>query len=191
MRLFVAINLPAELRHGIWQAAAPLRGPAFPVRWVDPEDLHLTLKFLGEVGPERQAEIAGALESAASGARCFDLPIGGFGVFPSSERPRVVWVGCEGVPPLELLQHRLEQTMQRLGFEIEGRPFRPHLTLGRVRDGAHWDTLAPLGPTLADLSFADLARVGSVELMESRQGPQGVRYRAVHSVGLAGQEDSA
>ena len=189
MRLFVAVNFPDELRRGIWMASAPLRDAELPVRWVDEAALHLTLKFLGPTEPDRVAEIAAALEAATRETRSFTLPVGGFGAFPSLERPRIIWVGCEGVPQLELMQHRLEVEMERLGFEIEGRAFHPHLTLGRVAKDARSARLRPLPALLDELRYDAETVVNSVELMESTQGRQGSQYRAVHSVVLGDGND--
>ena len=154
MRLFVAINFPAPLREGIWTASTALRDAGLPVRWVDLAALHLTLKFLGSVAPQRTPEIVSGLEAATRQTRPFTLPLGGFGAFPSMERPRVIWVGCEGVPQLELLQHAVEVEMERLGFEVEGRPFHPHLTLGRVERDARPQRLGPLGTLLEEIGRA-------------------------------------
>lgn len=184
MRAFVAINLPADLRQDIWDAAAPLREAASPVRWVAPDALHLTLKFLGAVDDAHAADLAAAIEAAVRGARPFTLPIAGFGAFPSPRRPRVVWVGCEPVPALELLQHHVERTMQPLGFPVEGRPFRPHLTLGRVRQG---DRVPADVATLIDgLDYTNETTVASVDLMESHLHRSGARYVVRHRVPLTG-----
>jgi 2'-5' RNA ligase len=183
MRLFVAINLPADVREALHAAAAPLREHDAPVQWVAPEAIHLTLKFLGEVEPEREDAITAALASVAGGRRAFPLPVGGFGAFPSRTRPRVFWVGTEAVPALELLQHDLERTFADLGFPLEGRPFRPHLTLGRTHKGAERQART-VGELLDDVAFEDTVTVESVELMQSRLSPRGASYRARHSARL-------
>ena len=184
MRLFVAVNFPEALRGEIWAASAPLREADLPVRWVEREALHLTLKFLGATPPERVDEVVSGLRAAVGETRPFSLPLGEFGVFPSLERPRIIWVGCEGVPALELLQHRLEVEMERLGFAIEGRAFHPHLTIGRVRKDARPARLGSLVHLLDDLAYQGEASVGSIELMESVTGAQASHYRALQSVAL-------
>jgi 2'-5' RNA ligase len=183
MRLFIAINLPDDVRRAIHAAAAPLRGAAFPVKWVEPDGLHLTLKFLGAVEPERLAPIEEALQRACRGARSFPLPLGGFGAFPTPGRARVFWVGCEAVPPLELLEHAVEREFAALDFPVEGRPFRPHLTLGRARPEARGG-IHGLEDRLAALEFAGEITVRSVELMESTLTRAGARYAARRSVAL-------
>ena len=185
MRLFVAVNLPPDLRQALWDAAGPLRQRDYPVRWVAADAIHVTLKFLGEVAEDRASELARSVTAIAGAAKSFTLPLGGFGVFPAPERPRVVWAGCEAVPPLELLQHDVERTMHELGFPLEGRPFRPHLTLGRVRDGAKAREFAGFAATLDTLRFTGEAMVTSVDLMQSTLTPNGATYTARHRAPLA------
>ena len=185
MRLFVAINLPPELRQDIWNAAGPLREAAGSrVRWVPPDALHLTLKFLGTVDQGRVPDLAGAVDAAARGAKPFSLPLDGFGAFPSPRRPQIVWLGCEAVPALELLQHHVERSMQPLGFPVDGRPFRPHLTIGRVRR----DERVPRGlaTQIERLRYANETTVAQVDLMESHLHQSGARYVVRHRVPLTG-----
>jgi 2'-5' RNA ligase len=182
MRAFVAINLPSAVRIGMWEAAEPLRAGDFPFRWVRPESLHLTVKFLGQVAAGREAEIIAGLVEAGRGTRVFNVSIGGFGAFPSPKRPRVVWVGLEGVPALEMLQHRVEQEMESLGFALEGRPFRPHITLGRVRRDTRASELAGFEATLDRLEYAGEALVASLDLMQSELHRDGARYAVRHRV---------
>ncbi len=184
MRLFIAVNLPQQVRRGMWEAAESLRARSYPIRWVPPDSLHLTLKFLGEVAAEREEEIVGGIRRAVKGTKPFTLPIAGFGAFPSPVRPRVVWVGCEGVPSLELLQHRVEQEMDRLGFPVEGRPFHPHLTLGRVKRGVKQQTLAGFAADLGPLEYAAEVLVESVDLMQSELMRDGARYTRRRKVEL-------
>ena len=184
MRLFVAVNFPADFRQHLRDATERLRTADLPVRWVDGSALHLTLKFLGQVARERTAAIAEVLDRAARASRAFTLPVAGFGAFPSVERPRVIWVGCEGVPALELLQNDLETGLERLGFPIEGRAFRPHLTLGRAKKDARATGFRRLPALLGEIEFQDESLVESIELMQSSPGPNGSRYQPVHSVVL-------
>jgi 2'-5' RNA ligase len=183
VRLFVAVNLPRPLRDAIYAAAAPLRAGGPAIRWVEPDGIHLTLKFLGEVADDRLAGIIAALERACTGARPFPLEVSGFGAFPTPERARVVWVGCESAPPLELIQHGVERAFAELGFSVEGRPFRPHLTLGRAKAEARGGARG-LEDRLAELVFADTFIVASVDLMESTLTPRGARYAVRHAVTL-------
>lgn len=186
MRLFIAINLPAGLRQRLWEAAEPLRAASYPVRWVGPEGIHVTLKFLGEVQPAREAEILAGIAAAVQGSKRFDLGLGGFGAFPSVNRPRVLWAGCEPVPALELLQHGVEQEMERLGFPVEGRAFHPHVTLGRVQRDARGGAFRDLEARIERLEFSGATLVESVDLMESQLSRDGARYARRQAVVLVG-----
>lgn len=184
MRLFVAVNLPPDVRERLWGAAAPLRARDLPVRWVPADDLHLTVKFLGDVDAETAELIPVALETAVAGLKPFVLPLAGFGAFPALGRPNTLWVGCEPVPPLELLYHGVERELGALGFAPEGRPFRPHLTLGRVKRHADRRAFAELAEEQAPIDEAFDALVTSLDLMESRLGPHGAQYALNHAVSL-------
>jgi 2'-5' RNA ligase len=105
------------------------------VRWVRAEGIHLTLKFYGEVMPERLDVIEEAVRFATAGTGPMPLRIGELGAFPTVVRPRVLWIALEAPPALELLQDRLERGGVEIGFPPEGAPYRPHVTLGRVREG--------------------------------------------------------
>jgi len=135
MRLFAAVPIPDPARAQILDLLTDLRSGDWPVRWVHDEGLHLTLKFFGEVGAERLDVIVEALRFAAEGAGPQPLALGELGAFPSRSRPRVLWVGVQAPPSLELLQDRIERGSEAIGFPPEGTPFQPHVTLGRVREG--------------------------------------------------------
>jgi RNA 2',3'-cyclic 3'-phosphodiesterase len=135
MRLFVAVPVTEPAREQILKLLGRLRSANWPVRWVHDEGLHMTLKFFGEVGPERLDVIAEALRFAAADAGSLALQLSELGAFPSRSRPRVLWVGVDAPPGLELLQDRIERGCEAIGFPPEGAPFQPHITLGRVREG--------------------------------------------------------
>jgi len=135
MRLFVGVPIPNPAREQILTLLGRLREGGWPVRWVHDEGLHMTLKFFGEVAPERLDVIQEALRFAAAGAGAQALRLGSLGAFPSRARPRILWVGVEAPPTLELLQDRIERGCEAIGFPPEGAPFQPHVTLGRVKEG--------------------------------------------------------
>ena len=180
MRLFVALNLPPAVREALWAVTEPLRQPGLPVKWVRGDGIHVTLKFLGDVGEEREAELVAALARAAAGARALPLALGGFGVFPDFRRPRVVWVGIAAEPALEILQHRVEREFAALGFPTEARAFRPHVTLGRAAREARPRDFAGLEATLGGLTFAETALVDAVDLMQSTLQSGGAVYHVRH-----------
>ena len=139
LRLFVALELPAPILAALEDVQRTLRDqmPARAVRWVRGEGIHLTLKFLGETPASQRDGIAAALETACAGQRPLALRAAGLGCFPTTARPRVVWVGLAGdLDRLADLQGAVEAALEPLGFPAEGRPFNPHLTLGRLKDAS-------------------------------------------------------
>ncbi len=189
MRLFVAVNLPAEERAAIWRAAAPLREAELPVKWVPEPGLHITIKFLGDVSDDSARKVGAALGDAVRAVRPFEVGlggVGGFGAFPSIERPRVVWCGVEHHPALELLANDVEQALHPFNFTSDLQPFRPHITLGRARKDAQPRTLRRLAKGIGHVDYAGVIPVLSVDLMESTRGPEGSVYDVRHAARLAG-----
>ena len=170
------------MRRGLWDALAPLRQrhEKLPVKWVRPENIHLSLKFLGEVEETREPELRAALKQAAgsrSEPRPFALQITGFGVFPDYHRPHVLWAGITPEPGLELLQHEVEQAFAPLGFPTEARAFRPHVTLGRVARDARPRDFTGLEAILAGTDFDATVTVAEVDLMQSTLQKDGPVYQ--------------
>lgn len=169
-RLFVAVDPPPEARADLAAALEPLRGVPGEPRWTVPERWHLTLLFLGAV-PDRQVpELVAALEPEVRAAAPGRLRLAGAGRFGSPRRPQVAWIGLDGdVAALADLARRLAAQARRLRLEVEDRPFRPHLTVGRWRpgrpaDGTVIDRLAGYrGPEWP---------VRAVRLLESHLGPK-------------------
>ena len=134
IRTFIAIDLPLAARDALEKVGKELQKTNGPVTWVKPERIHLTLKFLGDVSSEQIEDIQTALQVVAAGASAFRLRPMGCGAFPTIKQMRVVWVGlCGDDEPLRKLQKEVETAMASLGFKPEDRPFRAHLTLGRVK----------------------------------------------------------
>jgi 2'-5' RNA ligase len=182
MRLFIAVPLPEP---ALGQAAATLRGLrelGWPVRWVREDNLHLTLKFFGEVISERAGAIEELLGFAVRGLKPMEMALAGGGVFPDPRRPRVLRLEIQAGPELELLQDRLERGGEEIGFPPEGRPFRPHVTLGRVREGHRLpaDAIPRLEAVPSGTGFvAD--RIVLFESELSRAGPT-YRVRQEHAL---------
>ena len=185
MRLFLAVNLPAEVRHAIADAAAPLRAAAPSLSWVSEEKVHLTVKFLGEQSESMADRVVAAMREVATRNRVIDVEIGGMGAFPNFRRPRVVWIGVTPEPKLELLHHDVESSCESLGLPIDGKPFRPHLTLARVRPrSSDPQTLRELARAARAVSYVEEVVISSIDLMESRQTASGSAYRVVASSAL-------
>lgn len=152
------------------------------MKWVRPENIHLSLKFLGEVDEAREPELRAALRQAAGGPRGTEprpltLEITSFGVFPDYHRPRVVWVGVTPDPGLELLQHGVEQAFAPLGFPTEARAFRPHVTLGRAARDAKTRDFTGLEAILAGTDFDHTVTIAEVDLMQSTLQQDGPVYQ--------------
>jgi 2'-5' RNA ligase len=170
------------VRRELWDALAPLRErrEKLPVKWVRPENIHLSLKFLGEVDDAREPALREALQRAAgtrSEPRPLALQITGFGVFPDYHRPHVLWAGVAPDPGLELLQHAVEQAFAPLGFPTEARAFRPHVTLGRAGRDARPRDFKGLEEILTGTDFDTTITVAEVDLMQSTLQPDGPVYQ--------------
>ena len=157
------------------------------MKWVRPENIHLSLKFLGDVDEARGGELQSALQRASGGGggggnepRPLALQITGFGVFSDYRRPHVLWAGVTPDPALELLQHRVEQEFAPLGFPSEGRPFRPHVTLGRTNRDARPRDFAGLEAELAKIAFEEAVSIGELDLMQSTLRPEGPVYQVTY-----------
>ncbi|MBI4540315.1 MAG: RNA 2',3'-cyclic phosphodiesterase [Gemmatimonadetes bacterium] len=184
MRLFVALNLPKKEKQRIHRAARPLREAHYPVRWVDADMVHITLKFLGEVPSEDQGAIEEALRRVAAKTYKFSVEIGGFGGFPTLRRPRVIWVGAEPTPALRCLKQDVEWEFAELGFERKPRAFHPHITLGRVDRDATVGQFRGLDQLAASTHYASNLEVHRIELMRSQLSPRGAVYTDVESARL-------
>ncbi len=188
LRAFIAIHLSQDARLQLSDAIRSL-GSEIPsgVRWVDPERIHLTLKFLGDIDPALVEDVLHAMEQAASRSLPFHLHLNGLGVFPNQRRPRVLWAGLGGdLDALGALQEKLEAAMSGLNFPRERRTFNPHLTLGRVQDGVSAVARQRVGAvvTSGSLEDTDSWPVNVVHLMRSNLTPDGPVYSSLGSVSL-------
>jgi 2'-5' RNA ligase len=186
MRLFIAVNIPKKERDRIFRVARTLREAEHPVRWVEPDLFHLTLKFLGEVTPERLPTVEKVIESVALSTAGFQMKIEGFGAFPTIRKPRILWVGADPSPAIRCLKQDLEWALSDHGFDRETRAFHPHFTLGRAtsEDGA--GAFRGLDSLSADLSYSGEVKVWKVDLMESHLSASGPRYEILSSFPLKG-----
>lgn len=187
IRLFVAINLPDEITQAIAECqkelVSLLRDSS--IRWTQAEQVHITLKFLGNVPADAREAIEKTLLKACEGVSSFELKAKGLGCFPNLRSPRVIWVGVTGdVAPLIELQQSLDSAFKSWA-EPEGREFKPHLTLARVkeihrRDGqAHREFIEKRG----DCEFGSW-NVRQIDLMQSNLGPEGATYSVLASARL-------
>ena len=189
-RLFLAAPLPDALRDHIATLISSLASEGWPVRWVSPEGAHLTLHFLGETAPERAELLRLGLPGLVAPHRRFELHSAQLGVFPALDHPRVLWLGLTGpLQRLQALHDDLVSPLRHLGFAVEQAPFRPHITLGRVRDGAPPDLATAIQGRLAANAVEPLGEitmpVAEVVLYQSILGREGARYVALSRSPLA------
>jgi 2'-5' RNA ligase len=189
MRCFLAVELPSLLQEAIRAATAePRRALGTQiVRWIPEQNIHLTLKFLGETAPTSLEQIGAALQSGIPQYKAFNVELQGLGAFPSVKRARVLWIGL--VAPVELasLQHELDVATSRLGYVSEEREFSPHLTVGRVRQNASTADLQRIREALEGTSVGHVGTlpVGAVHLYKSELLPSGSVYSKLHSANLS------
>jgi 2'-5' RNA ligase len=179
IRTFIAIELPPAVRQALDRIQERLKRERLAVRWVAPEKIHLTLKFLGEIPTEQAAAVGETCALVATAAQPFELEAVGLGAFPNPRRPRNLWVGLAGdLEPLGQLQADLEGALAELGFPPEGRPFHPHLTLGRTQRRARPDEIRRLGQAVSSSKIPSLGRwqVKQIVVMRSDLRPQGPLY---------------
>jgi 2'-5' RNA ligase len=185
IRTFIAIELPEETRQKLAAIQEQLKQSRAAVRWVRPSSIHLTLKFLGNVHPEQVEDIAAAAALAVRDEAPISLCAGGMGAFPSVRKPRVVWVGLGGeVERLAKIQAGVESVLEPLGFAREGRGFRPHLTLGRVKDRRRLQGLIDAMSTLTLPEFNSFD-ADEIILYKSDLRPTGAIYTKLHRIPLA------
>jgi RNA 2',3'-cyclic 3'-phosphodiesterase len=188
LRLFIATDLSADQRAACAQLIENLRKgvqftKAYP-KWVEPNAMHLTLKFLGDVDSARVPQIAQALDPVASTIKAFTMGFKGLGVFPSERQPRILWVGVQaGHREVLQLQFGVERALNALGFPPEDRPFHPHLTLARIKSTRGAEALMDVVHSHRDSDLGQ-ATVDHMTLYQSTLLPEGPVYKALHTWSL-------
>lgn len=188
IRAFIAIDLPPEIRQRLDHVTAQLKEKleGVPVRWVPGSNIHLTLKFLGDVSVANLELLKKMLAKEVEMHRRFEVSVGGLGAFPNFRRCRVVWVGVEAPPELNTLQRGIDTAIATLGYSREDRPFSAHLTLGRVSRNANSRDVQAIGSVLEStkVGFLGVTKVDSVHLYKSDLRPTGSVYTQLYSVPL-------
>jgi 2'-5' RNA ligase len=185
VRAFIAVPASEEVRDQVRDVAGGLRWTGADVKWVEPENVHITLKFLGDIPLDDVDRLKTALHEGLKGRRAFDLRVAKTGCFPGGRRaPRVVWMGLEGdIDCLRDIASAVEDLCAGLGFAREERSFKAHLTIGRVRRGS--GKLKELAEAVDSVGFNPLKlRVDRVNLVRSRLSPKGPTYTVLESVAL-------
>jgi 2'-5' RNA ligase len=184
MRLFIAIELPPEIKQGIAKVQEQLRETGATANWTRPEGIHLTLKFLGEVEESRVDEIRNVLASAVGAKGRLSLAIAGAGTFPNVKNPRVLWLGVAGdIEKLVALQASVEDAMEKITFDREERKFSPHLTLARIKFPKPRDNWQQKIESIRDVMLGAF-EAGYISLMKSELNREGAVYTEVGRVEL-------
>jgi 2'-5' RNA ligase len=188
MRLFVAVEISPAVRDNLATLMKLLKAVETPAtgkraRWVRPENLHVTLKFIGEAEPPKLDAIAAAL-SPVRFEQPAELRFRGLGFFPHEKRPRVLWVGIDASPNLTGIAGQIDQGLQTLGFPREKRAFTPHLTLARFEPPGISEGLRAVARENALRDFGAL-RTGEFHLIESKLKPSGAEYTTLRSFPFA------
>lgn len=190
IRSFIAIELPEELKSGLFQLQNDLKsaGHTF-IKWVAPEGVHLTLKFLGNIASDMVTDITSVVVEASHGVSPFRLETGELGAFPNLKQPRVLWIHLGGeLDTLLKLQRRIDDALIPLGFFKEKRNFTPHLTLARIRENASPQSCREFGELVVKKSFTSKYEfdVDSISLMKSQLLPGGAVYSRLADIKLVG-----
>lgn len=180
VRLFVAMDIPEETRRALGALIERLRAIRSGARWVRVEGMHLTLKFIGEVAPEKSEAIQTALADVRSAA-AVEMKFRGVGFFPNAKHPRVFWAGMEATPNLAEIAAEIEKRLEPLGIGREQRAFKPHLTLARFNSE---QGLAELRNEIERAGVIEFGASSSAEfhLYESKLKPSGAEYRKVATI---------
>lgn len=188
IRAFIAINISPDILERIDQVSSELKSrlKGVPIRWVPADNIHLTLKFLGNVSTSNLEMLKEILDKIVSGHQACDISVGGIGAFPKPNNPRVLWVGMEVAGELVSLQHDIEVETARLGYSREHRPFSAHLTIGRVSRNASAQDVHAISGVLESykVGFLGASRIREVYLYRSDLKPDGAVYTAIHSANL-------
>lgn len=184
IRAFIAVLLPGDIRQKVAEVRDNLREISPEVKWVSEDNFHVTLKFLGNVTDDKLDSIMSAVAEAARDLRPFDLEISDVGAFPNSGRPRTVWVDITtGKDALAELARQVDEHCEKIGFPREDRPFRSHITIGRVKDGRGGRELGP-ALTNSEVGRLGVVRVDSIAVMKSELRREGPIYSVLSEVNL-------
>lgn len=188
IRAFIALDLSTEILQRLEEVTRQLkpRLPGAAVRWVAVKNIHLTLKFLGDVSDANLPVLYEILQKEADQRAAFEIQVGGFGAFPSIHRPRVIWIGVQAPPDLVALQHGIDTETARVGYTGDERDFSPHLTLGRVARNASSEESRQIAAGLSHIQIGNLglARIQAVHFYRSDLTPQGSIYTRLYSAPL-------
>lgn len=186
MRTFIAIELPENIKTSLKNIQDELKKCGADVKWVEPENIHLTLKFLGEIEENQLEAINQAIEETAKNKPKYLITLSGLGVFPDLKRPRIIWIGIKDQNnATKLITEELEEKLEKINIPKEERKFLGHITIGRVKSGLNKDKLAEKLETLNIDLAKDMGFIADkITLFKSTLGPKGPAYETLKEVTL-------
>jgi len=187
MRTFIAIELPQEIKNKLSGLQARLKQSGADVKWVEPKNIHLTLKFLGEIDEAKSVKVAGIIEDITRSSKQFQINLSSLGAFPKIEFPRVIWVAiAKGNQETVALAKDLEEKIEKLGIPKEDRPFSSHITIGRVRSPLNKDKLVKALKETENYFGGENIEFGvtKITLFKSTLGSSGPVYEALKEINL-------
>lgn len=184
MRLFIAVELPDEVKRKISELIDQLKVADAGIKWVEAVNLHMTLKFLGWVGDQKAEAVFDLVNQAITGTGSFPVRFESAGTFPAGQSPRVIWVGVsEGGDQLKSLAESLEQAFSRAGYRSEERAFSSHVTIGRIKNNEGVDKIKEKIDGFRAAYFGT-ALINSIAVMKSALTPKGPIYEKIKEVKL-------
>jgi RNA 2',3'-cyclic 3'-phosphodiesterase len=188
MRTFIAVDFPPNMLKKIGEITSYFKtlAPEKNLKWVEIANLHLTIKFLGEIEENKTAQVKHTLSQALKEQNCFDIEIVGLGMYPNKNNPRVIWLGISGAKPLSEIYQVLNRELSTLDITPEQRAFSPHLTIARIRRHTDHKQAQQIGQILSEYKVKSLGAttIEQVHLYQSVLTPSGPIYTLLHSVDL-------
>lgn len=180
MRAFIAIGLPKGIKDSLGRLQQKLKKAGADVKWVEPENIHLTLKFLGEIDEQTKDRISSKIEELCQGTKQFSVALSSCGAFPSNQSPRVIWTGInQGDNEVKRIAGKIEEFLSVIGISKENREFSSHITIGRTRSGKNRRELAELLDSLALKPLEEQFLVSKITLFKSTLTPAGPIYEVI------------
>ena len=184
IRTFIAVDLSEGIKNSVFEVQRELKKSGADIKWVDPKNLHVTLKFLGETDEEKVIKIKFALDEIASLQKSFEINISELGAFPNMRSPRIIWIGIDkGARELSRLALYIEEKLSSCGFEKEKKAFSSHITIGRARSTLNQIALKEKMPAIS-IPDVDACLINRVTLYKSTLSSSGPTYEALHLTSL-------
>ena len=188
IRAFIAVEIDLPNKKTISETISNLKKSKADVKWANETQMHLTLKFLGNIEEKMTQEISNILNSIAKNFNVFNIKLRKIGAFPNTKKPRVIWLGIdEGRQELKSLAAKIESSLENIGFQKEKREYKAHLTLGRVKSSKNLSQLTALIEQI-DFQSQDQIKINKLILFQSTLSPKGATYTPLSTLNLTNQQ---